>query len=101
MAETENKNPPPANAAPPAQSLDGDSLDAPGPQDKPGATTGVGQPKQGAEKPGGGGRAFNIYFIFFIVVVLAAIGSIVFAVKSAQKSTKTNSQKAQSLTSQQ
>jgi cytoskeletal protein CcmA (bactofilin family) len=101
MAETENKNQPPANAAPPAQSLDGDSLDAPAPDDKAAPSSGVGQPKQGPEKPGGTGRGFNIYFIFFILVVLAAVGSIVFAVQSAQKASKSNAKKTQSLTSQQ
>src|SRR5213082_1948901 len=98
MAETENKNPPPANTPPPAQSLDGDSLDAPGPDTKPTAATGVGEPKEAPAKSGGG-RSFNIYFIFFIVVVIAAIGSIVFAVQSAQKASKSNAKKTQSLTS--
>src|SRR5947208_613571 len=100
MAETDNKTQPPASAAPPAQNIGGDSLDAPGPDSKDAPGSGVGEPKQGPAKPEGG-RSINIYFIFFIVVVLAAIGSIVFAVQSAQKSSKSNTKKTQSLTSQQ
>jgi cytoskeletal protein CcmA (bactofilin family) len=104
MAETENKNTPPANAAPPAASTEGESLDMPGPDNKGSSSgTGVGQPKQTPTKgdKGSGGRSFNIYFIFFIVVILAAIGSIIFAVKSAQNSSKDNAKKTASLTSQQ
>jgi hypothetical protein len=50
MAETENKNTPPANAVPAAQNLDGDSLDAPGPDNKAAPSSGVGEPKQGPDQ---------------------------------------------------
>lgn len=113
MAEEQKPNPTPEVAAPAAPSSpppaggEEDSLDSLAASATPAAPaagpSGVGEPQQGPEPGKGGGlkSTFNIYFIVFIVVVVIAIGVIFYAVSSANKTAKTNTNKAQSLTSQQ
>ncbi len=98
-AATAPAAPPKAGGAP----VEDESLDTPEASTEKSASqeasSGVGEPKEvPADSKGGLRNSFNVYYIFFVLIVLAAVGGVIFAVKSSNKTAK--SPKVTSLTSQ-